>query len=161
MSLAVVIDANKVFAAALRPGRVRRLLYLLEGVEFYASEYLLDEVREHARELASRAGIDSMQFLAIVEEVLAARVKLHRIGCAVCIEKARFVASRFDPDDWPFIALAIEPGAVIWTNDKALIVNRLESGHYLAVDTEELVELVTRGTRSAQRLMREKYLASR
>ena len=50
---------------------------------------------------------------------------------------------------------------MIWTNDKALIVNGLESDQYFAVDTEGLVELVTRGTRSAQRLMREKYLASR
>ncbi len=48
----------------------------------------------------------------------------------------------FDPDDYPFIALALEIDAVIWTNDRALIECGLKTNQFLAVDTESLKYLL-------------------
>ena len=57
---------------------------------------------------------------------------------------AKKIADEFDPDDFPFIALALKLNAPIWTNDKNLIVYGLKSGAYLAVDTK-VVEKLIRG----------------
>lgn len=49
---------------------------------------------------------------------------------------------RFDPDDYPFIALALELDVAIWTNDKAIIKCSLTTNQFLAVDTQSLEYLL-------------------
>ncbi|MEB2835911.1 MAG: PIN domain-containing protein [Desulfurococcales archaeon] len=56
--------------------------------------------------------------------------------------EARRIAASFDPDDWPFIALALEYGAPIWTNDRDLIRGSLRTGGYRALDTRGLEMLL-------------------
>lgn len=58
------------------------------------------------------------------------------------IDEAKRIASSFDPDDYPFIALALELNAIIWTNDKALISCSLKTNRFLAIDTQSLENLL-------------------
>ena len=55
---------------------------------------------------------------------------------------AKKIASEFDIDDFPFIALALKLNVPIWTNDKKLIVHGLKSGIYLAMDTQAVEKLI-------------------
>ncbi len=56
--------------------------------------------------------------------------------------RAKDIAANFDPKDYPFIALALELNAPIWTNDKDMIVYGLKSNTYIAVDTSALEALL-------------------
>lgn len=55
---------------------------------------------------------------------------------------ARRIAGEFDPDDWPFIALALQHRAPIWTNDQEIIKHSLNMEEYRAVDTTGLEMLL-------------------
>ncbi len=75
------------------------------------------------------------------------------------LQKARKLVERVDPADTPFVALAMHLNIPLWTGDKALIRLGLETGEYIAVDTEG-VELLLRGELLGSILerMKEKYL---
>jgi len=58
------------------------------------------------------------------------------------MDEAREIAEEFDYNDYPFIALALKLDAPIWTNDKEIIKHGLKTGKYLALDTQEVEELL-------------------
>ena len=136
----VVLDTNKLLAAALKPGRVRTLLYQAP-ITPIAPPYILEEVEEHAEELGRRAGMTGEQFLFLVKTVLHDRVR-EVVPIEPFVSMARGLARGFDPDDWPFIALAAQYGAPIWTNDRELIRHSLKTKKYKAIDTEGLETLL-------------------
>ena len=78
------------------------------------------------------------------------------------LRKARRLAESFDINDYPFIAVAIQYNAIIWTNDKELIKHALISNEYLAIDTPALEKLL-KGEELAKILqtIKEKYIIHR
>ena len=52
------------------------------------------------------------------------------------------MASKFDVDDAPFIALAMQLNVPIWSNDKKLITHGLKTREYVALDTKAVEELL-------------------
>ena len=75
-------------------------------------------------------------------------------------EKAKEIAGRFDPDDWPFITLAMHLKTPLWTGDKGILEQAAKTDyeHFVAIDTEG-VELLLEGTpiEKIKERMREKY----
>lgn len=53
----MVVDANKLIAAFLKNGLIRRII-VLSGIKLYTIEQVLKEVNEHKDELLVKAGID-------------------------------------------------------------------------------------------------------
>ncbi len=104
----IVVDTNKILAAALKPGRVRTILYQAP-IRAIAPAQLLDEAERHADTLAGRAGMSREDFLLLLGQLVRDRVTLARPTQPFAGE-ARRIAASFDPDDWPFIALALEYG---------------------------------------------------
>ena len=75
------------------------------------------------------------------------------------IQVVKKVADDFDPDDFPFIALALKLNAPIWTNDKKLIVHGLKSGAYLAMDTHAVEKLIQgKSLEEIRQELNERYL---
>ena len=153
----LVVDTNKVLAAALRSGVVRKTLFLF-NLELLAPSTLLEEVPEHLASLAYRAGIDPGRLQRALAMVLD-RVELEdpRLPYAL---GAKRIASAFDPDDWPFIALALQFKAPVRTNDSKLIQASLLTGAYLALDTKAL-HMLLRGEKpnKIHTYLRERYHA--
>ncbi len=155
--LRVVVDTNKVIASLLRDGRVRRLLFH-PGLEVLLPKYVLEEINEHRKYLEKKVSPKAIDFIL---SKISRRVRI--IGASELsretLHKARRLAGDFDIDDYPFIAVAIEYNAIIWTNDKELIKYALMSNEYLAVDTPALEELL-KGRELAKILqtMKEKYV---
>ena len=101
-----------------------------------------------------------MDFIIIKLSGKAKIVRVREVSRGV-LAKARSLAEEFDVDDYPFIAVALEYNASIWTNDKNLIRHALTSNEYLAIDTQALERLLE-GEEPAKVLeaMKEKYLAA-
>ncbi len=58
------------------------------------------------------------------------------------LQEAYEIAKEFDPEDTPFIALALKLNIPIWTNDRDLIVYGLKTNEYLALDTQAVEDLI-------------------
>ncbi len=155
--LRVVVDTNKVIASLLRDGKVRRLLFH-PGLEVLLPKYVLEEINEHRKYLEKKVSPKAIDFIL---SKISKKVKI--IGASELgretLHKARRVAGNFDIDDYPFIAVAIEYNAIIWTNDKELVKYALTSNEYLAVDTPALEELLKgKGLAKVLQTMKEKYV---
>ncbi|MEB2835910.1 MAG: PIN domain-containing protein [Desulfurococcales archaeon] len=65
----IVVDTNKILAAALKPGRVRTILYQAP-IRAIAPAQLLDEAERHADTLAGRAGMSREDFLLLLGQLV-------------------------------------------------------------------------------------------
>ena len=156
----VVIDTNILVSALLTPGRVRKT-FLHPRIRPHAPKRVIVEMLRHAGKISRHIGIDEEILKPLLEQTLPIWVNIHEeevIPQSVKEEAKRLVAG-VDPDDWPFVALAVFLGIPLWTGDKGLIRLGLETGEYIAVDTEG-VELLLRGEPldSVLERMRGKYL---
>lgn len=151
-----VVDTNKILAAILRPGRVRRLLFNLPAILITPPE-AWTEAEEHAEELAARKGIPRKE-LHILPEEIRREVIVEAKPAEPYIGTAREIAEKFDPDDWPFIALALQYAAPVWTNDGRIIENALRTGKYRAVDTRGMEMLLEeKEWREVEEHLRKRY----
>ncbi len=155
--LRVVADTNKVIASLLRDGKVRRLLFH-PALEIVLPGYVLEEINEHREHLERKVSPKAID-LVISKISKKARIIEARELDRNTLSKARRLAESFDIDDYPFIAVAIEYNAVIWTNDKEFIKHALISSEYIAIDTPALERLL-KGEELAKILqtLKEKYL---
>ena len=136
----VVLDTNKIIAAILRPGRVRRNL-LSQPCTFITPPRAWEEVEEHITEIARKKGVPA-EILARIMADIREETTIEAPPTEPYATVARRLAGDFDPDDWPFIALALQHGAPIWTNDQEIIKHSLHRGIYKAVDTTGLEMLL-------------------
>ena len=75
-------------------------------------------------------------------------------------EKARKLVESADPDDWPFVALAMFLGVPLWTGDRELLRLAVKTGfrYFVAVDTEGVEMLLEgRSLEEVKERMRRKY----
>ena len=152
----IVVDTNKILAATIKPGRVRTLLYQAPITPITPAQ-LLEEVEEHAEKIARKIGMSREEFLTLFEKLIEDTTTL-TTPTKPYIERAKRIASIFDPDDWPFIALALQYNAPVWSNDREMIRHSLEVERYKAVDTRALEMLLEgRSWKEVERYLRKRY----
>ncbi|MEB3757158.1 MAG: PIN domain-containing protein [Desulfurococcales archaeon] len=146
----LAVDTNIVFSSLTRSRRIQRALVELHrsGYTVHAPRELIEELRENIGKLQMYSPLDPDLLNTVVEEVLPRLLTLHstaEIPQAVK-EKAKKIVTSVDPDDWPFVALAIFLDMPLWTGDKGLLEMSAETKfkHFVAIDTEG-VELLLRG----------------
>ena len=155
----LVVDTNIAYSALLKSSRIHRLLITEQRLEPHAPKVLLDEIEKHIPRIRRYTGF-TVRELRVIWEILVERIKIHREEEYTDeMEEAMNLLRNVDLSDAPFIALAMHLDTPLWTGDKALIRKGLETGEYIAVDTEG-VELLLRGEPldSVLERMREKYL---
>lgn len=113
-SRSVVADANVLLSAALGHA-ARKVFQSPEAVEVSVTDVAADEVREYLPELAAKYHLDPLLVLRTFG-VLPIEVVPESGYRARLQEAGRLMAGR-DPDDVPNLALALERGAPIWSND--------------------------------------------
>jgi len=156
--LRVVVDTNKIIAALVKPGRVRMLLLALAEKPLTPG-YSRSEIMEHRGEILRKTGYNPRELDKALQLVYK-YIKETEPGREY-IEEARVIAGRFDVKDTPFIALALQEDAVVWTNDRGMLGEAVRGGYreYTAVDTTGL-QMLLEGKSKTEVLeaMREKYL---
>lgn len=111
----LVVDANPIFSALLG-GKAKRL-FLESGIaEFAVTQSILEEIHSYIPTMAQKLGV-RQEFLFYTMDLLPLTIyqsKTYRHS----ITKAKMQVARRDPDDVDILALAIELGHPLWTNDK-------------------------------------------
>lgn len=119
----VVVDTNIVFSGLLNAERriARLLLQAPARVQFYTSHYLRAELHRHQAKLLRLTRLseaDLRELLALVTR----RIVFINEGLlpATVLRAAEALVQAIDPDDTPFVALALHLDAYLWTGDRRL-----------------------------------------
>ncbi len=115
----LVIDANILFSALIRDSNVRRFL-LFSGHSFYVPEFIFEEINEHIEEIRKKTLLSKSEIREILDFLLVfGNIKIIPLDE---IKNYRNEALKIspDPDDAPYVALALKLKCAIWSNDKSL-----------------------------------------
>ena len=160
----IIVDTNIIFSSLIRSRRIQRIITELyrKGYTIHTARELIEELKKHKEKILQYTPLPGRLLETIIEELLPRILTLHYTDTIPnqIKEKAKELVRDVDPDDWPFVALAIHLGIPLWTGDKDLLVLSVRTGfeHFVAVDTEG-VEMLLEGKkmREVEERMREKY----
>ena len=115
----LVLDTNILIAAIIKDSLTREIL-LLPDLELLLPEYALEEVRRHRVRISRHASLKPEEIdllLSLLTEFVTV-VPMTKI--APHMKAAEALIGEKDPDDAPFVALALaEANDGIWSNDRA------------------------------------------
>lgn len=120
----LIVDSNRIIAGLIRASATRKII-LHPHLEFFAPDHLLVEINNH-RELIVKKSKLSSDDLKIVLEMLLERINIvPKAETDKKKQEAKKIIGDVDPDDVPFIALALTiPNDGVWTEDKHFISQR-------------------------------------
>lgn len=119
----IVADANVVLSALIG-GRARLVIASPYEPKCIATEAVAHEIARHVPRLAAKRDLDPALLLAAlqvmpIEWKPASAYKDQR-------QEAKKRIENRDPDDWPTVALALELGLPVWSQDKDLTIAGIE-----------------------------------
>ena len=113
----IVVDSNIIFASLIKKSTTRVIL-ASSDIDFIVPEWVHSELREHIGELARKACVSEDEFEHFIEEIFQIVHTVPLDEYKGFLAKALEIMSDIDPDDAPFLAVALATGAdAIWTND--------------------------------------------
>lgn len=118
----LIVDTNIILAALLKPSVTQRLL-LSPSFEFFSAEYCIEEIENHFPEIAKKMGKTPSEIRPALNVLLTKIILLPKEEYAEFETKTRAVLP--DPDDWPFLAVALKLDCPIWTSDKHFKAQKL------------------------------------
>jgi predicted nucleic acid-binding protein len=120
----VVIDTNKVFSAILNSNSKISNIILKpkSGVNFYAPNFLLEELHNHRLKLMKISGLSDYQLDTAIENITKKIrfVNISLIPRDIILASAK-LTENVDIDDTEFIALTEHIKGRFWSGDKNLI----------------------------------------
>lgn len=131
----LVVDTNVVFSALIAGGKTRELV-LTGGFDLYAPAYFDTEVRNHRETLSEKTGLATDRLDTLLDLVLDEITTVPSDAFDGSLPAARKAMADVDPDDAPFLALALHLGCALWSDDGDLREQDLAP----IVTTTELVE---------------------
>ncbi|MBU1197295.1 PIN domain-containing protein [Candidatus Micrarchaeota archaeon] len=112
-----VIDANVLFAALLKDGMTRRLLFNPD-LQLYAPKFIAREYLKYRTYLLGKYAYGEKKFDALIRDVLSFIELVPDRELKPYLPAARTLVS--DPKDWLYVAVALKENAAVWSNDKDL-----------------------------------------
>ena len=133
-----MVDSNIIFAGLIRNSSTRAILASTD-IEFVVPEWVHSELREHIGELAEKAGVPEKEMERYVEQIFQIVHTMPMEEYKDSLAEALEIMSETDPDDAPFLAVAIATGAdAIWTND----AHFLEQQRVKVVSTRDMMKML-------------------
>ncbi|MEB3759497.1 MAG: PIN domain-containing protein [Desulfurococcales archaeon] len=162
----LVVDTNILFSILIGGRKLRQLFLIMrESVEFQVPAAIIEEVEKLLPKAARYVGT-SPELIYEIFRILIKPYLIVRDEREIpdqVREKAKELVRDVDPDDWPFVGLAMFLGVPLWTGDKELLRLSVETGfkYFVAVDTEG-VEMLLEGKKieEVEEGMRERYWES-
>lgn len=140
----VVVDTNIIFSGILSPkSNISDLLLNSDGAfEFYAPDFMLVELEKHDAKLIKLSGYTA-ENLDFVKGVLLKKIYLINLEAISPQnwQQALAMTKEIDEFDAPFVALALEMRAYLWSGDKKLMHGLQKQGFPKAVDLSQLLQI--------------------
>jgi len=112
----LVCDTNVVFSALIAGGKTRELI-LSDQTDLYAPEFFFTELDSHRREIEEKSRLSEKQLSLLLNVLFKDTEVMPRQEFENQIQQANKLIGDTDPDDVPFLALALYLNADIWTDD--------------------------------------------
>ena len=132
----VVVDSNILFSALLVKNSKLRDTLLKKNHHFYSPNYFFNEIFKFKEKILKCSKLDEVELYEYLRKILE---NIRFIRMEVISKENRLLAvnlcKNLDEKDSPFIALAIEIDAYVWTGDKKLKKGLEEKGFSKFVDT--------------------------
>ncbi len=134
----LVIDTN-IIISSLISNSIRRHILMNSSIEFIAPEYTFTEILKHEDIIKKKSKLSSKD-LQYVMDTLFSRITIYpKDEYADCYVQAKDIMKYVDPDDAPFLALAMKTKVDgIWSEDKGF----QQQNHVKVYNTKQLLELL-------------------
>lgn len=117
----IVVDTNILFSALLSKETPLRKYFFNKDYNFYTPNFVVVEIFKHKERIFKYAKSDESDVYEYLNSILK---KLNFVNEEIISIENRQEAFRLcadvDQDDIPFVALALELDALLWTGDKKL-----------------------------------------
>lgn len=114
----LVLDTNRIIAALVKNSASREIL-LSGKFEFLTVGVSVSEIEEHKEELLMRTKMSAEDFGKLLSLLLSKVKIVNDTAIQSKMKEAKVLMDKVDPDDTPFIALALATeNDGVWSNDK-------------------------------------------
>ena len=126
---AVVVDTNILFAALRSVNRQTRRILYRDDIEFFAPKFIIVEIFEHKERIIAKANVPAEEVYEFLDDVIQriTFVSNEFISLAHYVEAHR-LCKDVDENDTPFVALALELNATLWSKDDTLKKHLISMG---------------------------------
>jgi len=146
----IVVDTNIVFSAILNTNNkiAQILLQPKSKLNFYATEQLLVEIKEHKDKIKKISGFSESELDRVIE-LVTKRIRFINVKLIAkeSYQIAESLTQDIDIDDTEFVALTEHLKAKLWSGDKELQKGLKKKSWNKFVTTEELNERIIRRKR--------------
>ncbi len=134
----LVIDTNIIISSIIS-NSTRRYILMNSNIEFIVPEYTFTEILKHANLIEKKAKLSSKD-IQYVMDMLFSRITIYpKEEYSDCYVQAKEIMKDIDPDDAPFLALAMKTKVdSIWSEDKGF----QQRSHIKVYTTKQLLELI-------------------
>jgi predicted nucleic acid-binding protein len=116
----LVIDTNILISALLKDSITRKIIVYSDW-NYYYPEISFHEVRKYKSLVLEKTGMTEEDYSQMLQILLKHITLIPEEQFIQNLKEAKTILEKIDPDDIPFLALAISiPNAKIWSNDQHL-----------------------------------------
>lgn len=113
----LVVDTNVIFSALMSGGKTREII-LRENIDFYVPEYFFTEVMNNSEIIKKKTDLSGKDLSSLFNLLLEEIEIIPKAEFDRKLSEANSIIEEKDPDDAPFLALALKLNADIWSDDK-------------------------------------------
>ncbi|MBS3144600.1 hypothetical protein J4208_03365 [Candidatus Woesearchaeota archaeon] len=134
----LIVDNNILFAIMQPQSIAAYIFFTARNIEWFAPNFLWVEYKEYETLIMTKSGLSEHEFEVWLKQIQA---RITSVDLEEYKRNLRHAVKMIpDPDDAPYLALALTKGAAIWSNDKEYT---LQSAIKIYT-TKALVELLLR-----------------
>jgi predicted nucleic acid-binding protein len=112
----LVCDTNIVFSAVIAGGKTRELL-LSDRIELYAPEFFFTELDNHREEISEKSNLSEDELGLLLDLLFKDTEVVPKEEFEDELSQAAERIGETDPDDVPFLALALHLDVDLWSDD--------------------------------------------
>ena len=136
----VVIDANIIFSALIKGNPI--YIKILNNIDAYAPDFIFTELEKYEKRILKKTH-SKQRMKEIIYKIFKKISIIPKVALSKAnIKKAYELCKDIDEKDTPYLALALELDAYLWTNDKKLTEKLRKKGFSKILTTDELLKIV-------------------
>jgi len=112
----LVCDTNIVFSGLIAGGKTQELL-LSDRIELYAPEFFFTELDNHREEISEKSNLSEDELGLLLDLLFRDTEVVPKEEFGDELSKAAEHIEETDPDDVPFLALALHLDVDLWSDD--------------------------------------------
>ena len=135
----IVVDSNIIFSALISGKEI--YLDIFKKNDVYLPDIVFPELNKYEYHLIRKTKLNQNEFKMFVQMLFEEVVVIPKFAISVeNWQNAYILCKNVDEKDSPFVALCLELGIPLWTNDKALCEGIKNRGFDSFVTTEDLLK---------------------